>query len=178
MAGRSTTFDNYSLEELAGNYAVTLQGSITTCVDPTAKPIDCKAPTATAIPFTVLQVGENTRDENGNACATFTVVRTTLPVDNKLPKVGVIRAVATVASYDPATGTGDQNVITYSGGTCNGASFDSMGAPPTGTNSAHFAVSNDGRRIDLVLTSNVSYVTGITGNSIGAFSLSAIQLKQ
>jgi len=126
----------------------------------------------------VLQVGENTRDENGNACATFTVVRTTLPVDNKLPKVGVIRAVATVASYDPATGTGDQNVITYSGGTCNGASFDSMGAPPTGTNSAHFAVSNDGRRIDLVLTSNVSYVTGITGNSIGAFSLSAIQLKQ
>jgi len=178
MAGRSTTFDNYSLEELAGNYAVTLQGSITTCVDPTVKPIDCKDPTATAMPFTVLQVGENTRDENGNACATFTVVRTTLPVDNKLPKVSVIRAIAKVKSYDPATGTGDQSVITYSGGTCNGASFDDKGATPTGTNFAHFAVSNDGRRIDLVLTSNVTYVTDTTGNSIGAFSLSAIQLKQ
>jgi hypothetical protein len=55
-----------SLEELVGNYAVTFQGSITTCVDPTAKPIDCKDPTATAMPFTLLQVGENTRDENGN----------------------------------------------------------------------------------------------------------------
>jgi hypothetical protein len=66
----------------------------------------------------------------------------------------VIRAVATVAIYDPATGTGDQGVITYSGGMCNGASFEDKGATPTGTNFAHFAISNDGRRIDLVLTSN------------------------
>lgn len=167
-----------SLEELAGNYAVTLQGSITICFDMTPKPVDCKAVGAMAKPFTLLQVGENTRDANGNACATFTVVRTTLPVDNTPPVVRVIRAVATVASYDPATGTGDQNVTTYSGGTCNGASFDSMGATATGTNRAHFAASNDGRRIDLVLTENVMYVTGTTGNSIGAFFLSAIQLRQ
>ncbi len=53
-----------SLEELAGNYAVTLHGTITICFDPTAKPIDCTAMGAMA--FTVLQVGENTRDENGN----------------------------------------------------------------------------------------------------------------
>jgi hypothetical protein len=90
----------------------------------------------------------------------------------------VIRAVATVTSYYPATGTGDQSVTTYSGGTCNGASFDSTGATATGTNSAHFAASNDGRRIDLVLTPDVTYVTGTTSNLIGAFSLSAIQLGQ
>ncbi len=90
----------------------------------------------------------------------------------------MIRAVATVAIYDPATGTGDQNVTTYSRGTSNGASFDSTGATATGTNRVHFAASNDGRRIDLALTSDVSYVTGTTGNSIGTFSLSAIQLKQ
>ncbi len=70
------------------------------------------------------------------------------------------------------------SLTTYSGGRCNGATFDSGGATEIATATAHFAASNGGKRIDLIITSLVGFVTDTTGNVFGDFSLSGTLLKQ
>jgi hypothetical protein len=85
---------------------------------------------------------------------------------------------AKILNYDPATGTGDISASEYSGGKCIGSTFDSTGAKQTAAFVFHFAASNGGKRIDMIVTSAVAFVTGTTGNFFGGFSLSCTNLRQ
>ena len=169
------------LAALAGNYSNTTQGSYSLCLNPvTFVGVDCATFSGPLVlPQTYLTLGEATRDVNGNSCATHIDVNTSLPVDNTPPFVqGGHPTVSKIIDYDSATGTGDMGLTTYSGGKCNGATFDSGGATETATATAHFAASNGGKRIDLIITSLVGFVTDTTGNVFGDFSLSGTLLKQ
>jgi len=171
-----------SLKTLAGNYSFTTQGSYSLCLDTSKTPPaveDCGTTGALVLPQTYLAVGEATRDDNGNSCSTWTEVNSSLPVDNTPPLVQVGRhAVGKPGIYDSATGTGEISFTAYSGGKCNGSTFDITGATETGTTDAHFVASSGGKRIDFLYTSLTGFVTDTTGNIFGDFSLSGPALKQ
>src|SRR5216684_2814854 len=141
------------LAALAGNYSNTTQGSYSLCLNPvTFAGVDCATFSGPLVlPQTYLTLGEATRDVNGNSCATHIDVNTSLPVDNTPPFVqGGHPTVSKIIDYDSATGTGDMGLTT----------------------------SNGGKRIDLIITSLVGFVTDTTGNVFGDFSLSGTLLKQ
>jgi hypothetical protein len=119
------------------------------------------------VPLTVLDVGAGRRDGAGNSCGTFTETDTVSPVGLLPPVVVVANNVATVISYDPTTATGDFSFTNYFGGKCTGATFDKTGATVASTGTAHFAVSERGKRIDWVITS-----LNTPESAVGSFSLS------
>jgi len=163
------------LEALAGTYALTAQGSVFFCLVPTPPfpPAKCGSPGSIGVPLGALQVGTITYDIAGNWCATFTETDTVLPVDAFSHTVSEFNAVGKTTSYDPVTGTGEDNFTGYSGGQCHGATFDSTGATAGSTGTEHFVVSDRTKRIDYVVTS----LTNPAG-SIGGVSFSDTVLRQ
>jgi len=169
------------LKALAGNYSFTCQGSLAVCLNPgTGGPVDCPTFSGPLVePLTYLGVGALTRDANGHSCSTFIDGTSSLPVGKTPPSVSLVQASpGTTSNYDPATGTGDISFTGYSGGKCNGSTFDSSSATETGTSAGHFAASNGGKRFDLVFTSVIDFATGPGTNFIGGFSLSCTSLRQ
>lgn len=169
------------LSALAGKYSLVIQGSEAVCFNlNTGNLALCSdvgiVAGVRAFPVTVLQVGEATRDAEGNSCATVTLVSSDLPVDASPPEVtGGVHIVGKVVTYDPSTGTGDSSVASYSGGKCDGAIFDDTGATKTVTSKSHLAASEQGKRIDTLTTSLTALVPL---NYVGDFSISATQRKQ
>jgi hypothetical protein len=80
--------------------------------------------------------------------------------------------VGKITNYDPSTGTGDATFTGYFGGTCHGALFDKTGATEVSSGTDHFAVSDDGKRIDIILTKLTDPLNGI-----GDFSLHGVNRK-
>ncbi len=180
---RAAANEGIPLSALAGNYSLTDQGSFSICLDPTTfAGVDCATFSGPlVVPFLYVDAGELTRDNNGNSCSTYTEI-SSVPASNTLPLTppivnAIAHAVGKISNYNPATGTGDINFTIYSGGKCNGSTFDNTGTE-TGTTVAHFAASNSGKRIDQVFTSIISFVTDTTGNIAGDFSLSGSMLRQ
>ena len=64
-------------------------------------------------------------------------------------------------------------LTTYTGGHCNGASFDRTGATVASKGTDHLVVSENGNRVDAIVTS----VTNST-KSIGDFSLYGVSRLQ
>ena len=169
------------LENLAGNYAFTCQGSFSICLDPATFGVaDCATTTgAIIVPLTDLGIGQLTRDTKGNSCGNDFDVTTPLPVAKTPPSPGSVHpAVAKTLNYDPATGTGELSFVEYFGGKCNGSTFHRTGATEAATSAAHFAASGGGKRFDLVFTSLIIFPSDTTGNFVGGFSLSCINLRQ
>jgi hypothetical protein len=94
-------------------------------------------------------------------------------VDASPPFVSILYSVSKITSYDPVTGTGEKSFTDYVGGQCRGAIFDSTGATVVDIGTEHIAVSNNGKRIDTIVTS----LTDSAGD-IGNFSLSVTLLRQ
>ena len=119
------------------------------------------------------------RDVKGNLCSTFLDVSSSLPVGKNPPDVAPLHpAVGKTLNYDPATGTGELSFVEYFGGKCNGSTFDRTGATEAATSAAHFAASGGGKRFDLVFTSLIIFPSDTTGNFVGSFSLSCVNLRQ
>jgi len=156
------------LSKLDGTSAVTIHGSLFICVQatPPFPPVACGSEGSLGLPLTLVAVGAATHLKT-TSCSTLTQTISNLPVDVSPPLVQVVHTVTTIMSYDPVTGTGEASFTSYSGGQCNGASFDSTGVTVLSTGTEHFAASDRGKRIDFVLTSLSS-----PEGSIGDFSLS------
>jgi hypothetical protein len=159
-----------------GQFALTTSGSFAVCLDPTSFAEEaCTTQGAKAFPITGLSNGVAVTDREGRVhCDTVVNSNADFPSDASPPSVSTSEhLVANVTTYDPSTGTGDYAVTGYVGGTCNGSSFDASGATKDFTSTAHFVVSQQGKRVDIL-------TTGLTNpnNSIGAFSISGVLLKQ
>ena len=108
----------------------------------------------------------------GNACGAHAAVVNTVPPGASPPTVvPSVTAVLKVIHYDLASGTGDESLNEYSGGTCIGANFINTGATQLVSGMLHFVISNGGSRID-------SVVTGLDIAGLGGFSLSFTELRQ
>jgi hypothetical protein len=81
--------------------------------------------------------------------------------------------VGKVVSYDSTTGIGDSSFTAYSGGQCNGPTFDANGATKIASGKNHFVVTAGGSRIDFVTTS-----VNTPSNAIASFSTSGTNLRQ
>ncbi len=125
------------------------------------------------MPFTTVNVGQATADGSGNSCGTYSGVESSRPLGTTPPQVSTLNVVGKVLNYDPTSGTGDQSFTSYSGGNCNGATFDSTDATVVSSGTDHFVASGSGKRIDGIFTSLTDPVGGL-----GDFSISFINLKQ
>jgi hypothetical protein len=160
-----------SLPIRAGQASATLTGSFAVCLNPANNfaEVACSTKGAHAFPFTALDVGYQVSDAKGNSCQTAVQTVSDFPVDISPPGVVPNHSVGKVLDYDPSTGTGDSSFIGYTGGKCVGASFDKTGATEVSFGTVHFTVSENGNRVDSVITSLQDPVHGI-----GDFSLSGV----
>src|SRR6266851_6027584 len=80
------------LENLAGNYAFTCQGTFALCLDPgTFGVADCATTIgAIIVPLTDLGIGQLTRDTQGNSCSSDLDVTYSIPVAKSTPSVGAV----------------------------------------------------------------------------------------
>ena len=155
-----------------GSAEETIQGSITVCFQPgTTTPESCTDAGVTTAVVSFLEVGQVTWDANGNACAsgveTISVPGSAVAITQHTNLVGKL------VNYDPATRSGDGTGTGYSGGKCAGASFDNTGATTRSNAGFHFVISQNGKRLDSILTS-----LSVTDQQVGAFSLSGTAFKQ
>lgn len=162
------------LQQLAGGYSLTEQGSFAGCFNQSFVEELCDTAGVVVFPVSALVNGQVTMDRNGNGCGTLTGTISNLPVDATPPLVLAEHQVLTLRDYDPSTGSGDFAASNFRGGKCNGAVFDNMGATAGSTSTDHFVASKDGERIDSIVTSFVVHPV----NGIGDFSLSGVFLKQ
>jgi len=125
----------------SGNFSLTVNGSESSCTS------------GTCVTLNIIEAGATVRDSAGNGCGTHVAVVTFTPPVQQSPIVVPVTHVFKLTSYDPTTGVGDQSLTEYSGGKCNGAIFNSAGATQSVTGTLHFAVSENGNRIDNVVTS-------------------------
>jgi hypothetical protein len=155
----------------AGTASVANTGSVAICLNPAKGYIEvsCGAKGAQAFPFTALNVGTSTG--NGKiACQTVDATFSDFPVDITPPLVSKNQnSTIKILDYDPHTGAGDGSFITYTGGHCNGADFDKTGATEINHGTFHFAVSENGNRVDVILTALQDPVGGI-----GDFALTGV----
>jgi hypothetical protein len=141
-----------SLAALQGSYSETGQGSFSACLlPPSYSEVPCSTSGALPSAFTYAGTGQVTVGPSGSACSTSTAVASSLPPGAPPPLVTVVREVLTV-TYDATTETGDITSNAYTGGKCNGAAFDSTGATLYNSFTYHFAVSDNGKRWDLLVT--------------------------
>ena len=66
-----------------------------------------------------------------------------------------------ILDYDPQTGVGDASFIGYTDGHCNGANFDSTGATEINHGTVHISASENGNRVDDIVTALQDPVGGI-----------------
>jgi len=157
----------------AGISSVYGSGSLAICLNPKALPsfveVSCGAKGAQAFPLTSAQVGTSIFNAHGIGCQTASTTTSNFPVDLSQPGVQTQIAVIKIRDYDPHTGAGDSSFIGYIGGHCNGANFDKTGATEINHGTAHFAVSENGNRVDAIITALQDPVGGI-----GDFSLTSV----
>jgi hypothetical protein len=155
-----------------GSAEETIQGSVTVCFQPgTTTPESCSDSGVTTAVVSFLEVGQVTWDVNGNACASG--VETISVPGSAVAITQHANLVAKLVNYDAATHSGDGTGTGYSGGKCVGASFDSSGATVRSDAAFHFVISQNGKRLDSILTS-----LSVTDQQVGAFSLSGTAFRQ
>jgi hypothetical protein len=143
-----------------GNFSLTANGTEASCA------------AGSCAVLSVIEAGAEVRDGEGNGCGTHAAVVNTVPPGASPPiVVPSVTAVLKVIHYDPTTGTGDESLTEYSGGSCSGAIFNSTGATEVVSGTLHFVISNGGKRID-------SVVTALNLSGLGGFSLSFTELQQ
>jgi hypothetical protein len=155
----------------AGSSSITATGSVAVCLNPTTFANEaCTTTGVLVVPLTVLSVGRNVSDAEGNTCASVAETDTVFPANAFLPIVTKNEHnVSKLTSYDPNTGVGVGTNTSYIGGHCNGAWFDSAGATKNSTSTFRIVVSENGNRVDGITTS-LSNST----NSLGGFSLYSV----
>jgi len=163
------------LKKVAGTFTITGAGSFAVCLDSGFKETSCTGASVKFVfPQTIVQIGVNTVAANGSGCATFTQTISDLPVDISPPTVLTFESVFSApTNYDPATGVGVGSGANYTGGTCNGATFNSAGATLTSNITLTFIVSDNGKRIDYIATALQDPAGGI-----GDFSFLSVGLRQ
>jgi len=73
----------------------------------------------------------------------------------------------------PSLGIGSASYTAYSGGSCNGADFDSSGATIIATGALQFVVTRDGRQVDITYTQLTNPL-----HSLGSASVFDTDLRQ
>ena len=162
------------LSDLSGTFTLRGSGSFAVCLNPATFGTEgCTTKGVLIYPLTIVGTSVLNRDSKGNTCETGTDVTAALPPNAQPSSPGTSISVGKLTDYDPTTGEGDYALTNYSGGKCNGSSFDSRGATKTATDTVHIQATS-AYRVDIILTS----YTAIPLNFIESFILSGYELRQ
>jgi hypothetical protein len=124
-----------------GKFSITAEGTEASCSG------------NSCVTLKIIEAGNVIRDALGNACGTHAAVVNTVPPGAAAPTVvPAVTMVLKVTDYNPNTGTGDESLAEYAGGSCVGANFNSNGATQVTAGTLHFVVSDEGNRIDSIIT--------------------------
>jgi len=159
----------------SGTFSFTNTGLLAVCLNPTTSALEaCTTPGVLAEPLSVVEVGSVNYDHQGHGCLSETASEQAFPPGaSTMPLNPNQHEVWTITKFDPTNGTGDEKFTVWTGGQCNGPTFDNTGATQTASGTLHFVLSEDGRRLDSQYTS----ITNST-DSLGAFSLYAVCRKE
>jgi len=161
------------LSKLAGGYSITDQGTATLCLNPKAPGTEsCTTAGAVPVVLSAISVGQFTEDKDGNACGSW-IQAASITGDVHPPTPAPAHFILEIKNYDAATGSGDQSLTFYVGGTCTGSKFDNTGATVSTTGTSHIVASDHRKRVDSIVTT----ITDAAGD-IGAFNLATVALKQ
>lgn len=174
LAAAAASAGEQAIPEPSGQYALSIHGSLALCLNPAENfaPGVCGASGVTTFPLTDEEIGTVTYG-SGIGCESYYQVLAALP-PNTLPTIVTLNGhlVITITTYDRATGVGTISFIGYTGGSCNGASFDSSGATEASTGTIQFVVVNK-KHIEILVTQLTSPT-----NSIASPQISGTDLKQ
>jgi hypothetical protein len=175
VAAVATSARAQNIPEPSGQYAVSIHGSLAVCLNPdTGATEACSASKAVPYPLTFVEIGTITYG-SGVGCESDYQVVTPLPPAN-MPATVTLNAHAALklTSYDRARGVGTGAFTSYTGGSCDGTSFDSSGATETGTGTYQIVVTEGGRHNDVLITQD----TALPVNDLNSISLYGAELKQ
>jgi len=122
------------------------------------------------VPLNLSADAQGEMDEEGNYCGVSVAAHVPPAGEASSAPVPIRVTSGKVASFDSESGQGDFAAEVHVGGTCHGARFDDVGASLVATATAHFVISNSGRRIDALATSYVSQA-GIIGGVVNTTTL-------
>ncbi|MBV9481569.1 MAG: hypothetical protein JO249_12580 [Acidobacteria bacterium] len=171
--------DEQGIPEPSGSYAVSVHGSFALCLNPSENFAAgaCGASGVTAYPVSFEEVGTITY-ASGIGCESVYQVLAALPSSPAYTAPNIVspnaHTVVKITSYDAATGVGTASFTGYTGGSCNGASFDSSGAIETATGTLQIVVTEGGKRNEVLVTQN----TGVPVSDLASVQLSGTDLKQ
>ena len=123
-------------------------------------------------PVTDIAVGSITY-ASGSGCGTDTEIFSALPPSALPSTTNPETVVVKVTNYSSTTGIGTASYTGYSGGSCNGASFDSSGATEIASGTLQFVVTEGGKQVEITFTQLTNPIS-----SLGSVSLFDTDLKQ
>jgi hypothetical protein len=171
----STGSSRIPLSSLAGSFAGEGNSKVGICFneDFTAVQSCSRTLQSQIVPFVEHSKSHGTVNAKGDSCAEVVEISAPLPPARQPAAVNHYIAVGVTTFYNPATGSGDVSYKFYrrlGNVTCNGATFvNTANAPVSFTETAHFAVSENGNRFDLVVLtfhtiSPVDFVSGLVAH--------------
>ena len=170
----STGSSRIPLSSLAGSFAGKGNSKVTICFNEnfTAVQSCSRTPDAQIVSFVENSKSHATVDIRGGTCAEVREISAPEPPSRLSTAVNNYIAVGVTTSYNPDTGSGDVSFEFYlakPGVTCNGATFvNTAKAPVKFAETAHFLVSENGTRFDLVVqtihTTPVDFVSGLVAH--------------
>jgi hypothetical protein len=128
---------------------------------------------AQIVPFVEHSKSHGTVNAKGDSCAEVVEISAPLPPGRQRAEVNNYIAVGITTSYNPDTGSGDVSYKFYiaePGVTCKGATFvNTANAPVRFAETAHFVVSENRNRFDLVvltfhMITPVDFVSGLVAH--------------
>jgi hypothetical protein len=170
----ATTAGAQSIPEPSGQYSIARHGSLALCLNPAAGFANesCSASGVLVYPVTDIAVGSITY-ASGSGCGTDTEIFSALPPSALPSTTNPETVVVKVTNYSSTTGIGTASYTGYSGGSCNGASFDSSGATEIASATLQFVVTEGGKQVEITFTQATNPISGL-----GSVSLFDTDLKQ
>jgi hypothetical protein len=162
------------LSSLAGSFAGKGNSKVSICFNEnfTAVQSCSRTPQTQIVPFVENSKSHATVDTEGGTCAEVREISAPEPPSRLSTAVNNYIAVGVTTSYNPDTGSGDVSYEFYiakPGVACNGATFvNTAKAPVKFAETAHFVVSENGNRFDVVVqtihTTPVDFVSGLVAH--------------
>ena len=152
VAALATSAGAQSIPEPSGQYSIARHGSFAVCLNPTTFADEsCSKSGVFVYPLTDIAVGSITY-ESGSGCGTDTEIFSALPPNATPSTPGPETVVVKVTHYSSTTGIGTASYTGYSGGSCDGASFDSSGATEIASGTQQFVVTEGGKQVEITYT--------------------------
>jgi hypothetical protein len=167
--------DNGNIPEPSGTYAISVHGSLAVCLDSSFAAAACGGSGVTPYPFSIEEVGTITY-ASGVGCENDYQVAATQPsaiYGGPSSVTLTAHTVVKITAYDSTTGVGTASITGYTGGSCNGASFDSSGATESSSGTVQIVVVSK-KRTEVLVTQDI----GVPVSDIASVQISGTDLKQ